>query len=161
MFSDKDQCRFWSRVPQGDPDACWMWEGFRNPAGYGTFALNGGTIMAHRYSLSLKLGRMLEHPMMACHTCDNPGCVNPNHLFEGTRSDNVRDAMMKGRLKPCPPDAIHHPRGQRYPSAKLNDEKVRLIRGSDLSSRKLAQQYGVSANMILLIKSRKNWAHVA
>lgn len=160
MFTDRDLHRFWSRVPQGDPEQCWVWEGFRNPQGYGTFPLNCGQIMAHRYSLALKLGRPIEHPMMACHTCDNPGCVNPNHLWEGTRSDNVRDAITKGRMPTKLPPAESHPRGEGHPFAKLDEEKVRAIRASNEPASFWARQYGVTTTMIHNVRSRKNWAHV-
>ena len=85
--------RFWSKVEKSN--GCWLWRGAADPRGYGFFWVNGKQIGAHRFSLSLKLGRL---PLQACHSCDVPACVNPDHLFEGSQQDNMRDCVSKGRL---------------------------------------------------------------
>lgn len=92
-------CRFYAKVDVRLPDECWNWKtGVHNKAGYGSFSYNGRARYAHRVSLELKLGRPLKKGEVACHRCDNPSCVNPNHLFSGTTRDNARDAIKKGRL---------------------------------------------------------------
>lgn len=96
---------FWERVDQsGGPEACWPWTGRRQSkradgaGGYGCFIRGGKTVYSHRWALELTLGRPLGPRMLACHTCDNPPCCNPAHLFEGTFTDNFRDAVAKGRV---------------------------------------------------------------
>lgn len=93
--------RFWSFVAKGD--GCWEWTGTTS-RGYGTLrvgSLSNGTrrkILAHRYSLALALGR--EPVGMVLHHCDNRLCVRPDHLYEGTSSDNMRDAYDRKRIVP-------------------------------------------------------------
>lgn len=86
---------FWSKVDKsGD---CWIWTGSRHGFGYGLFGLNGKTRRAHRISYELVNGPIPEG-FVLCHTCDNPPCVNPDHLFVGSKADNTHDALRKGRM---------------------------------------------------------------
>lgn len=89
--------RFWSRVKKGD--GCWLWCGTRSTRGYGQFTILRKPSAAHRVAWELVRGPIPEG-VDVCHHCDNPPCVNPDHLFIGTRSDNMRDAVRKGRLVP-------------------------------------------------------------
>ncbi len=92
--------RFWPKVDQRGPDECWPWMAYIAPDGYGRIGEGGKygrKLGAHRVSLELALGRPLREGMDSCHTCDNRLCVNPAHLFEGTRDANVQDMMSKGR----------------------------------------------------------------
>jgi hypothetical protein len=87
---------FWTRVePSHD---CFLWTGNVAPSGYGQVRRSGRTMTAHRHAFELAYGRQPGPGMDVCHTCDNRRCINPAHLFEGTRSDNMRDASAKGRL---------------------------------------------------------------
>lgn len=90
--------RFWAKVDKRGPDECWPWLGARSK-GYGNIKWNGVSgIRATHASLELA-GRPRPNPdLIACHSCDNPPCVNPAHLWWGTLKDNFHDALAKGRL---------------------------------------------------------------
>ncbi|NDC95747.1 HNH endonuclease [bacterium] len=86
---------FFSKVLK--TESCWIWTGFRFPFGYGNFYIGKNkNISTHRYSYELHKGEIPEG-MVVMHTCDNPPCVNPEHLVLGTQGDNLRDMMAKGR----------------------------------------------------------------
>ena len=88
--------RFWKKVDKTST-GCWEWKGWRNSDGYGFFRyFNKKEIQAHRFSAK-HIGGMNIDGMVVCHSCDNPGCVNPNHLFPGTQQDNIKDMHKKGR----------------------------------------------------------------
>lgn len=76
---------------------CWNFKGCKTKSGYGRLRVNGVHWMAHRYSLSCHLGRPIADGMVVMHLCDNPSCVNPEHLKEGTQKENIEDCMSKGR----------------------------------------------------------------
>lgn len=76
---------------------CWNFKGCKTKTGYGRIRVNGVHWMAHRYSLSCHLGRPIADGMVVMHLCDNPSCVNPEHLKEGTQKENIGDCISKGR----------------------------------------------------------------
>lgn len=90
---------FWPRVVRS-PGLfdCWEWIGSLTGDGYGHFKFDGREVGAHRFALELALGRTLAPGEFACHTCDNPPCVRPEHLYPGTRVDNAQDAVRRGRM---------------------------------------------------------------
>lgn len=92
---------FWARVSKGD--GCWEWMGYRDPRGYGRLSRSAWSSprLAHRYSWELTLGEIPDG-LYVCHHCDNPPCVNPDHLFVGTARDNNDDKLSKGRGTPPP-----------------------------------------------------------
>lgn len=91
--------RFWQNVGIDDSDRCWLWHGSKNNAGYGSIGFRKKSIMAHRLSWRLHFGN-IPAGQVVMHKCDNPGCVNPDHLQLGTYRDNARDAIDKGRFEP-------------------------------------------------------------
>lgn len=147
--------RFWSHVDKGD--GCWEWTAARHRAGYGAFGLDRAHMTyAHRYSWELHFGAIPEG-LFVCHTCDNPPCVRPDHLFLGTIADNTADMMAKGRRvqgRTYVGEANHN--------AKLTEAQVREIRSlfGTLPSATLGARYGVSGGLIRQIGRREAWRHV-
>ena len=95
--------RFWSRVDRREDTSCWAWLGSKTRSGYGMFKYtNDGektTTTAHRFSYRLSCGK-IRRGFLICHKCDNPSCVNPSHLYEGTASENYDDIRKKkGMIK--------------------------------------------------------------
>jgi hypothetical protein len=90
--------RFWARVDSsGGPDSCWPWIGPLFKDGYGhAMERGGGGARAHRIAFRLKKGELVKG-LLVCHSCDNPPCCNPAHLFQGTGTDNTQDMLAKGR----------------------------------------------------------------
>ena len=135
------------------------------PGGYGRFHYRGRVALASRFALDLALGRQVGPGLEACHTCDNPPCCNERHLFEGTRQDNVRDMMAKGRHRFNWTNArAHQARGERIAQAKLTDKAVRDMRrlnAAGISQERLGRLYGVHPSTVCRIVRRKRWGHVA
>ena len=96
LITAKIEARFWSKVDK-KPSGCWEWLGHRNEKGYGHFAIVGQyPRAAHRVAYRLANGHF-DDSLFVCHRCDNPSCVNPDHLFLGTQQDNMDDMVQKGR----------------------------------------------------------------
>lgn len=155
-FSDTIEDRFWKCVVTVPYDrGCWIWTAHTNDKGYGHIgrgAKGAGQIKAHVLSWILHNGRIPEGKCVL-HRCDNPPCVNPNHLWLGTKGDNNRDAASKGRN--------HH--GETHRFAKLTNLDILNIRSlwPEVSQSELARRYGVNWSAIWKIVHRKNWAHIA
>lgn len=134
-----------------DPDACWIWKGSKIGMGYGRFNVNGKPINAHRYSYKIHIGE-IPPKILVLHTCDNPSCCNPKHLFLGTHADNAIDMVKKKR------QAYHAKNGR----ALLTEQQVLEIRKlSPIISRKnLAIEYNVSLSTIDQIIVRKTWRYI-
>ena len=151
--------RFWARVKKG-PD-CWLWIGrSRHRGGYGMLGRGGrqaGMIGAHRVSWELHHGT-IPIGLVVCHRCDNPPCVNPDHLFLGTPRDNVHDAISKGRMV----YADHA--GEKNGHARLTNAAVAEIRRryavGDVTQTALAKQFGVPQTHISRIVLRQQWTEV-
>ncbi len=128
---------------------CIEWEGYRLPTGYGTFKENGKNVYAHRRAFEEANGYL---PRVVRHRCDNPSCVNPEHLEGGTQADNMRDRMERGRA----------PKGEGHHGAKLTEDNVRYIRSmrGQTTQQALADEFGVSRPRISKIWNRKSWSHV-
>lgn len=86
--------RFWEKVEKSD--GCWLWKGNRNNCGYGYFWNGKKRVLAHRFSFQMMVGIIKK---CALHSCDNRLCVRPDHIFDGTRQENMKDMITKGRAK--------------------------------------------------------------
>lgn len=111
-------------------------------------------VLAYRAVYRLMVGDIPEG-FYVCHSCDNPSCVSPNHLWLGTARDNSQDASQKGRL---PTGASN--RDSQGTNVKLNVEMVRQIRKSSDSTKALASRFGVSPSTVTLVRQRKTWKDV-
>lgn len=139
----EEHIRFWRKVRIRGFKECWDWLGYTRPDGYGEAGMDYDIWLAHRLSWTLVRGAIPEG-LCVLHRCDNPRCVNPYHLFLGTRTDNATDRTLKGRS-----------------AKKLTAEKVLEIRqllAADRPLRQIARQFGVSNTMINYIKLGKSWA---
>lgn len=116
------------------PNGCWEWSGARDKNGYGKHGINGLTLRAHRFALEVATGPM-PADLYACHTCDNPPCCNPAHLWRGSNGDNHADAAQKGRRA-----------GEKNARAKLSNadaqEAARRIASGE-RPKAFASEYGV------------------
>jgi hypothetical protein len=111
--------RFWAKVARGASDECWEWTAGKSKQGYGIFVVRPKNAMtAPRFSLQLATGQT-GAGLYACHHCDNPGCINPAHLFWGTQADNMRDARVKGRTRGAPRQT-HCKRGHELSAVNRN-----------------------------------------
>lgn len=144
---------FWSKVKIGNPDECWEWQGGKTASGgYGKYGSHKQNILAHRFSWELTNGKIPDS-LFVLHKCDNPGCVNPNHLFVGTQQDNVTDRELKMRG--------NQPKGEKHGMARLSFSQVNEIRqryaSGTISQSELGKEYGVTQPMIGKIVRRENW----
>lgn len=168
---------------------CWHWNGAPNSNGYGTIKIRGRTRGAHRLSYELRVGPV-PPGFEVCHSCDNPICVNPGHLFVGTHDANMADMRAKGRagdqrhpesfreqvraaalrrdpscyLRGEESSSRRFPerlkRGSQRADAKLTEEKVALIRAAVGPQREIAGRFGVTQSLISLVKQKRIWRHV-
>lgn len=137
-------------------DGCWEWVAAHNERGYGRINIDGKSVATHRVAYELYVGNIPEG-MCVCHHCDNPKCVNPDHLFLGTHTENMRDCRNKGR-RPLPIT-----RGERHAGSKLTEEQVKEIRSrypGSKSQSELAREYGVAQTEIWRIIHRVRWANI-
>lgn len=152
--------RFWSKVDVGESDACWEWQGTRVSSGYGQIRTDLGTEYSHRVSWQLHHGE-IPAGKEVCHHCDNPPCVNPSHLFVGTRSANMKDMADKGRGNTDP--SWLYRKGERNSRAKLTENQVREIRylcSNGMMQKDVAKMFNVCKQAVSDIVRRKNWKHI-
>lgn len=149
---------------------CWLWKGCVDGSGYGQVKDKGRIWKSHRYSFSIYVGDIPEG-LCVLHTCDVPSCVNPEHLFLGTKADNTKDMIEKGRDNfKCGTGAINPLKGEDNPSSKLTEEQVREILDWDVSQggrwgsgeklKDLAKRMGVHIQTVDRIRMRKSWKHL-
>lgn len=180
----KDIQRFETKFVKGEPDECWEWLAWRDKDGYGNTTLSGKFWRANRASYRIYKGK-IEDGLHVLHTCANPPCVNPNHLFLGTSKDNVNDMLAKGRGNPPKGEnhpmataseerkrllaefvALHpevKPRGENHKLHKLTEDDVRLmriLRNEGVKLQELADRFNVCLSVACNIVRNVTWQHV-
>lgn len=144
--------RFEKKLIKDNLTGCWNWNaGYGR--GYGLFYMEGKHQGAHRASYKLYKGP-IANGLSVLHSCDNPNCVNPDHLFLGTHDDNMKDKVKKSR----------QPKGANVTGHKLLESQILEIRAKycpyKYTIKKLAQEYGISRSNIHRIISYKLWKHL-
>lgn len=151
---------FWRWIEK-DVNGCWNWTRAKTSSGYGHFGLNGKTILAHRFAWELTHGSF-DNSLCVLHKCDNRRCVNPDHLWLGTKSENTLDASRKGRRYIIPKSVMR--RGERHGLAKLTDDQAKEIYqrydGRRGSITRFAEEFGVCIQTISNIVHNKGWQSV-
>lgn len=148
--------RFWNKVDKKENN-CWVWKGATEVTGYGKFSLEGSTKQnyktgkAHRLSYEIHFGE-IPNGLCVCHTCDNRLCVNPEHLWLGTREDNNKDRKAKGRNGDI--------NGEKHGRVKLKASYLKDIlkkKEEGLSYTRIAKEYGVCQSTISRMVKGVNW----
>jgi HNH endonuclease len=158
IHDDKAIARFWSKVDIRGPDECWPWTRQIDDDGYGRFKQSRPTLRSRRaHAVAYEIAKGPTCGLCVCHSCDNPPCCNPRHLWLGTNAENMRDSARKGR----------RPKGNLPPSvgasngnAKLSERDVHEIRrflASGRTGRSIATSFRVTEDMISRIKLGKAW----
>lgn len=147
--------RFWKRVKVRSKDECWEWIGRVDKHGYGRIEREGTDVLASRIAMEIKLGRSLTSKECSLHSCDNPACVNPKHLWLGSQGDNMKDMVKKGRSSRLPGESNGKSRFKTQEilrMRKLFDSGKRII--------EIAREYKTAQPVINRIVHRKRWKHI-
>ena len=138
---------------------CWLWLGVANKKGYGFMSIYGKNKQATHISLFIYKNILVSKGLDACHKCDNPICVNPDHLFVGTRKQNMLDCEKKGRSN----NEAKVKKGEKNGRAKLSDSIVKKIIKELNDGRKcayLSNKYKISHGSIWFIQKGVTWKHI-
>jgi len=153
-FDDETRKRFWRKVNVGTGNKCWEWDAGKTGWGYGSFRYRGKIFPSHRISWSLYFEEDIPCEKIILHTCDNPGCVNPNHLRVGTHKDNVKDRVAKGR------SAV----GERNGRSKCTESDIVLIRemyeSGEYNKSQISRLFSIDDRTTRKILNREIWTHI-
>ena len=146
--------RFWKHVEKSEDNKCWIWKAYKGSNGYGRlwdFDTKKNRL-AHRVAYELATGVCPPDDMVVMHTCDNPSCVNPNHLTLGTAKENTQDMISKGRKK------VIRVYGEENPVSKLTLEQAKYIKAHpEMKLTELAKMFGLSPNCIRGVRIGRTW----
>jgi HNH endonuclease len=166
VLSQKYIDSFWSKVEKTGENKCWKWKTYKNKQGYGRLGIAAGQcVNAHRVSWVIHNGQIPDG-LFICHTCDNPECTNPKHLFLGTRQDNINDMMVKKRGRHFQKNSFYGVieekrydgpnRKNRWRSFIVVDERVIKL-GAHTSVLEAARNYDRIAGLKYGIKDKLNF----
>ena len=156
--TDTGPDRFGKYYAVNSVTTCWEWTGFCGGDGYGRFGY-GNENRAHRASYLMFIG-VIPPGMSVLHRCDNPRCVNPDHLFLGTGADNAADRDEKGRQSRGERHSVLF-RGEKCGAARLTESQVIEIKNSRESNAGMARKFRISAPHVSMIRSGKRWGHLS
>ena len=150
----------WSKVEKKGDDECWPWLGYRNSDGYGRVQINDWQYYAHRviYNLvypgiiDIKAPKLTDEKGFLLHTCDNPSCCNPKHLWVGTHRENMEDKVRKNRQKRFPTDS-----GPRCKLTMTQAREARQLRKEGIPTRELALRFGLSLPSMKTLLAGKSY----
>jgi hypothetical protein len=155
MDNISDFCRFMLLTEIGkEKGACWEWKGSRPGGKYGHFSFEYKAVKAHRWIYEKIVGE-IPSGLLVRHKCDNPGCVNPDHLEVGTQAENVSDMYERCRA--------HDRKGQNHPMSRLTAEdvvEIRRLRDCGATEASVAAKFGIGRGQVGKIHRRENWGHV-
>lgn len=132
-------------------NGCLEWQGALDEKGYGVVRIRGRNYRASRVAWHLTEGPIPGH-LTVCHTCDNPRCIEPTHLWLGTNKDNNDDKIAKGRHKVL--------RGEQHAHASLTDAEAVAIRKDPAPYADIAKRYGITTSSVSRIKCGHTWSHI-
>jgi hypothetical protein len=141
--------RLEKNIDRSSPNGCWIWTGGHHERGYGAISVNNRSRSTHRLMFDIYNGPIAEG-LFVCHHCDNPSCCNPSHLFAGTHTDNMQDAVSKGR----------RPKGSDINTSRLSQDDVRDIIGFiaiGCNDAYIAERFEVSRMSIYCIRNGRSW----
>lgn len=165
---------FWALTIPEPNTGCWLWLGTEGPRGYGRLSFCGRRQRANRCAWEITRGPIADG-LFVCHRCDQPSCVNPDHLFLGTHQDNMSDMARKGRGRGCNPNPrrgdAHHARarpevvarGERSGSAKVTSAMVLALRARRAQGQtflRIATEMGLPMNLVRCAAIGRTWAHL-
>lgn len=154
MISDELKKRFWDKVLVSGADECWNWTASVAGRGYGQIKVPGARrqYYAHRLSYEMHHGE-IGNGLLVCHTCDNPRCVNPKHLFLGSHADNLGDMASKGRH-------LYGEKNTKHVLSEMDVHRVFDLHEAYWSQGRIASKVGVSQPQIGRILRGERWKHV-
>ncbi len=153
-FTPNQLVRFWKKISKDGENGCWKWLNAKDKDGYGKIRVQATDMRAHRLSWIIHRGQIPESSLIL-HTCDNPECTNPEHLYAGSNTNNMQDREARNR--------IQHFKGEDCNFSTLTSEliiKIREMRSAGGKQLEIANLFGISRPHVSAICSRKVWKHI-
>ncbi len=153
-FTPNQLSRFWKKISKDGENGCWKWLNAKDKDGYGKITIQATDMRAHRLSWIIHRGHIPKNALVL-HTCDNPECTNPEHLYDGNNTNNMRDREARNR--------IQHRKGEDCNFSTLTSEliiKIRAMRSAGSKQLEIANLFGISRPHVSAICSRRVWKHI-
>lgn len=153
MLKNLKPKNLWAKIDKKSETECWIWQGTKTTAGYGVLRVNYKLKYAHRLMWILHNKTDIPKRGCICHSCDNPPCCNPAHLFLGSHSDNMKDAKAKGRIS----------HGISHFLTELTEDDIRQIRylgQTNISHKDIGKRFDITRMSVNDIIHKRTWAHV-